>query len=64
MRFGLVPWVFEARLALAAQADGASRAARLAELEPDAKQAGFGQIAVEVARLTTAAASPRTRGAQ
>ena len=64
MRFGLVPWVFEARLALAEQADGTARAARLTELERDAKQAGFGQIAVEVARLATAAASPRTPGPQ
>jgi hypothetical protein len=40
--FGLTPLVSEARLALAEQTDGARRAAGLAGLEKDAKQAGFG----------------------
>jgi DNA-binding winged helix-turn-helix (wHTH) protein/tetratricopeptide (TPR) repeat protein/TolB-like protein len=58
MRFGLTPCVFEARLALAEQADGARRAASLAELAKDATQAGFGLIALEVARLAAAVAGP------
>jgi hypothetical protein len=62
-RFGLTPWVFEARLALAEQADGARRAASLTDLEKDAKQAGFGLIALEAARLA-APGPPRTRAPQ
>lgn len=64
MRLGLTPWMFEARLALAEQADGARRAASLVELEKDAKEAGCGLIAQEVARLTTAAGPTRTRAPQ
>ena len=64
VRLGLTPWVFEARLALAEQADGARRAASLVDLEKDAKAAGFGLIAQEVARLTTAAVPARTRAPQ
>ena len=51
-RLGLLPQLFDARLMLAEQAEGARRATSLAELEKDATHAGFIAIAKEAARLS------------